>query len=71
MKPAFYEIWMHKEQRIWKVYSDVTEEVRIELNRNGWTYVLRNERVEAVAGPAAAPKKPRGKKGSCGAGAAG
>ena len=43
MKAEFYEIWLNKERRIWEVYTDLNDDVRAELKRNGWTFVLKNE----------------------------
>lgn len=46
MKAVFYEIWSNNERRIWKVYTDLTDDVRAELARNGWSFVLKNEELD-------------------------
>ena len=48
MAQTFNEVWMHLGQRTWKVYENVNDDLRLELCRNGWTLVHRNESVEDV-----------------------
>ena len=31
MKAVFYEIWSNNERRIWKVYTDLTDDVRVHI----------------------------------------
>lgn len=46
MAQSFNEIWMHVGSQTWKTYKNVTDDIRMELYRNGWTQVCQNKNVE-------------------------
>lgn len=41
MKPKLYEIWEHPESQTWKVFNDISQELRSTLLQTGWSPVVK------------------------------
>ena len=61
MKQKLYEIWEHPGSQTWKVFTDVTQEIRTTLLQTGWqpvTQYQEDETGEGEIGKLAAKKDP-------------
>ena len=59
MVQELYEIWKHEGHQTWEIYTEVTEEFRMELCRNGWAFVFRSVETEAAEEVKTLPLQPR------------
>ena len=46
MKQVQYEIWIHEENQTWKIFTNVTEELRALLEQTGWSPVIQPDKHE-------------------------
>lgn len=57
MKQKFYEIWEHQGSQTWKVFTDITKELRETLLQTGWTPVVNFRDGEVADQQATKPDK--------------
>mgnify|MGYP003607084643 CR=1 FL=1 len=43
MKRESYEIWRHEESQTWKVFTNLTQELRQTLASTGWSPVVQHK----------------------------
>ena len=56
MKRESYEIWRHEESQTWKVFTNITQELRQTLASTGWNPVVQYKE-DDYDGPGMCPEE--------------
>ena len=57
MKRESYEIWRHEESQTWKVFTNLTQDLRQTLTSSGWNPVVHYKEEEEGDGPEMCPEE--------------